>query len=228
MKQFLSWMLAVVILLSLCGCSKVSTSEPPATTMPTTTVSIPIHHHTYRDADCTTPKTCTDCGYTRGSALGHNYVDGICDRCGETDTTYLPLTGSEWTTVSLSENGSQLELITMAFQANSCTISAIVYYRLSDVPMDQWTDAMRNEKNWYDYGGEIYYRKQKLASQSLSFITQSNTITCEMLEDDTVVGTLILERIAGNKLSITYFEGAFHVQFMNVGDVLGGTMSSLS
>lgn len=41
--------------------------------------------HTWRDATCTQPKSCTVCGATEGSALGH--TDGeICSRCGQTTT----------------------------------------------------------------------------------------------------------------------------------------------
>ncbi|MBR6252866.1 MAG: S-layer homology domain-containing protein [Clostridia bacterium] len=40
--------------------------------------------HTYKAATCTTPKTCTKCGATLGSALGHNYSGGKCTRCGKT------------------------------------------------------------------------------------------------------------------------------------------------
>jgi hypothetical protein len=36
----------------------------------------------FTDATCTAPKTCNICGKTEGSALGHNYVEGACDRCG--------------------------------------------------------------------------------------------------------------------------------------------------
>ncbi len=36
----------------------------------------------FADATCETAKTCTVCGKTEGDALGHNYVDGICDRDG--------------------------------------------------------------------------------------------------------------------------------------------------
>ena len=36
----------------------------------------------FTDATCTAPKTCNLCGKTEGSALGHNYVEGACDRCG--------------------------------------------------------------------------------------------------------------------------------------------------
>ena len=34
------------------------------------------------EANCTTAQTCTECGKTIVDALGHNYVDGTCDRCG--------------------------------------------------------------------------------------------------------------------------------------------------
>ena len=39
--------------------------------------------HTYMDATCTTPKMCTGCWATQGSALGHDGV-GVCTRCGIT------------------------------------------------------------------------------------------------------------------------------------------------
>ena len=41
-----------------------------------------VHVHTWTDATCTTPKTCTTCEETEGVALGHNYVDSTCSRCG--------------------------------------------------------------------------------------------------------------------------------------------------
>ena len=47
--------------------------------------------HTFNDATCTTPKTCSECGETRGSALGHIWRDATCtvpktcSRCGTTD-----------------------------------------------------------------------------------------------------------------------------------------------
>lgn len=40
------------------------------------------HTHTYADATCTEPKTCTGCGLTSGAALGHSYSNNVCTRCG--------------------------------------------------------------------------------------------------------------------------------------------------
>ena len=42
--------------------------------------------HTWTDATCTAPKTCTACGATEGEALGHSYFyacDKVCQVCGE-------------------------------------------------------------------------------------------------------------------------------------------------
>ena len=40
-------------------------------------------YHSWNDADCTTPKTCSYCGETSGYALGHTITTGTCSRCGE-------------------------------------------------------------------------------------------------------------------------------------------------
>ncbi len=40
--------------------------------------------HSWREANCKTPKTCTKCGETEGDAIpdAHNYVDNTCQNCG--------------------------------------------------------------------------------------------------------------------------------------------------
>lgn len=35
--------------------------------------------HTWKDADCTTPKTCSVCGATEGAALGHTWTEADCE-----------------------------------------------------------------------------------------------------------------------------------------------------
>ena len=61
--------------------------------------------HEWKAATCTTPKTCTRCGKTNGSALGHAYGDWIvdheatetevgakhriCSVCGKTETAEI-------------------------------------------------------------------------------------------------------------------------------------------
>ena len=49
------------------------------------------HTHTWKDATCTEPKTCSECGETEGEALGHNWADATCTEpktctvCGVTE-----------------------------------------------------------------------------------------------------------------------------------------------
>ena len=51
----------------------------------------PAHEHSWSDATCTTPKTCTTCGVTEGEANGHNWADATCTApktcttCGATE-----------------------------------------------------------------------------------------------------------------------------------------------
>ena len=66
------------------------------------------HVHTWADATCTTPKTCTTCGTTAGDALGHAYSSAVtkaptctaagmktytCSTCKHSYTEVLPATG---------------------------------------------------------------------------------------------------------------------------------------
>lgn len=57
------------------------------------------HEHTFSEATCTTPATCTECGESEGEALGHSWIDATCEspdtcvRCGETQGEAL---GHSW------------------------------------------------------------------------------------------------------------------------------------
>lgn len=103
MKKLISFALALAMVLSMVGCGC---------------------DHSWEEATCTTPKTCTDCGETEGEPAGHTpgqWVvsavdtekltmtrDLICDVCGEvTDTqetstgtapvnSHIPVSPEEW------------------------------------------------------------------------------------------------------------------------------------
>ncbi len=48
------------------------------------------HEHVWKEATCTEPKTCSECGETEGEALGHDWKEATCTepmtcaRCGDT------------------------------------------------------------------------------------------------------------------------------------------------
>ena len=59
--------------------------------------------HQWTEADCTTPKTCTQCQVTEGEALGHSWQEAdcvtakTCSRCGTTEGSPLGHTWAEAT-----------------------------------------------------------------------------------------------------------------------------------
>ena len=94
--------LSLLLSLLLLGCVvSVEPEEPTATaTAPaeTQTESL-VCEHTWTQATCTEPKTCTRCGLTDGMALGHDWTGATCTepktctRCGVTDGEAL---GHDW------------------------------------------------------------------------------------------------------------------------------------
>lgn len=69
------------------------------------TVLTACHEHTWKEATCTDPKTCTVCGKAEGKPLEHSSAnvtctqDGTCDLCGQT----VPATGHSWKEATCTE-----------------------------------------------------------------------------------------------------------------------------
>lgn len=217
-----SILLILVMLFGLCACSKADPTSPTVTSPSSTpTPTVPECVHQYADADCVTAKTCTLCGVTRGSALGHDYADGFCTRCGEEDATYVGLTAKAWRFDAVNETGSQMEYIRLQFNDDGTAIfGAGIYDRLSDVPAEERDAYMEDEENWYDYSGEIFYYAGYGVYDPLEYTVEGSIITCTLARGDDQVGTLILERTGGNRLTVTYFEGDFSIYYLQVGDIL--------
>ena len=60
--------------------------------------------HDWVEATCEEPETCDRCGETRGEALGHDYEDGECTRCGQIELPIRGICGDDQTWV-LDEDG---------------------------------------------------------------------------------------------------------------------------
>lgn len=56
------------------------TQTPANQSNPTTEIKQPTHTHEFAAANCTTSEKCS-CGATQGSALGHQYQNGVCSVC---------------------------------------------------------------------------------------------------------------------------------------------------
>ena len=86
--KYISAVLGVTILvLILPSCTKFISLNRVIDAVPIETE----HQHSWLDATCSAPKTCTGCGETEGKALKHDWEDADCENprtcslCGETD-----------------------------------------------------------------------------------------------------------------------------------------------
>lgn len=100
-KKFIAGLMAVSMVFSLCACGQKEDSEKKsngnqsekldsvgnAPAAETTT----LHVHYPIAATCTDDSYCDDCYETLAPALGHDYQDGTCTRCGDIDPDSLPV-----------------------------------------------------------------------------------------------------------------------------------------
>lgn len=79
--------------------SNITSSKPVSSTQTTSKPTVAkdpcADGHSWKDATCTTPKTCSVCKKTSGKALGHELYIAKCINCGHTDYSNLSGTYGE-------------------------------------------------------------------------------------------------------------------------------------
>lgn len=92
------------------------------------------HEHTWTEATCIEPKTCSECGETEGEALGHTWAEATCTEpktcrnCGETEGEAL---GHTWTEANYQTaqtcsvcGTTEGEPLAASFETHGITINA--------------------------------------------------------------------------------------------------------
>lgn len=104
--------------------------------------------HAWNDATCDTPKTCSKCGETSGSALGHTTTTGICSRCnqnfGEWEIDYYV---DEFNNPTNQKYITNKKLIAGTF-SNSATNDSLLYAKI----LVDNNDGIRVSIILYEYG----------------------------------------------------------------------------
>ncbi len=100
---------------------------------------VPSSGHSWVDATCSEPKTCSKCNTTEGDPLGHDMVNGICTRCGDFgEQVFNPLSGNgtgngevkdiilgyDYYALHLTHNGSDLFEVKMTDATGATAILA--------------------------------------------------------------------------------------------------------
>lgn len=222
MKKLISVILTLFLSIVLCGCDKKPAADTTAATIPATTAAPdPGCQHEYLDADCVTPKVCTRCGATRGKALGHSYALGFCSRCGSEDASYIPLTDGNWIAYVASDDAQSVERIRVTFPDDQTAILKVDCYanwaNIAEDQRDQFdTDAL------LDYSSHLYYLEQSFDALQMTLTMDGNLITCTISDGDQILATLMLERVAGNQLQVSYLEGELGTALLQIGEILQG------
>ena len=117
--------------------------------------------HTWADATCTAPKTCSVCGATEGSALGHafdNDQDGTCNRCGF---------------VRIVHAGSNVDL--------NNNLDVNIYVSLDETKIDEYTASISK-------GGQVVVENAELVKNGANVfqVTLPGVPAKELCEEITV------------------------------------------
>lgn len=78
------------------------------------TETVPGGEHTFVDATCTSPKTCTNCSYTEGEPLGHDYTGLYCKVCYSTRVDIYKVAATEIIS-SLPSDGKLMKLFSATY-----------------------------------------------------------------------------------------------------------------
>ncbi len=202
--------------------SKPTEPSKPAEPSKPTEPSKPAHTHTFADATCLEAKKCS-CGATEGSALGHDYIDDKCSRCGAIDSTYKALLSGVWTAEAVADG--TLYAYSFVFSSEEPNYSVGIGDNLKTLPEEFQNDILNNSADYadsiYKVGNETYYVGRG-GGAGIKFEVNKNTVIITELES---TNTITMTRTAGDKYTITAVSGDFTLQ---VGTILSWKEAEIS
>ncbi len=172
-----------------------SVFDPSTTSKVLTQSSAPAHTHSYAAATCTKAATCS-CGATNGKALGHQYKEGSCTRCGTKDPDYKAFSSVKtkqcrWETLFLSADGNTLYRASLVLAGDQITVGVGLGDKI-DPSMPEAQDALVYQNNYYYFGRGTGPIPLKSATEN------GTTVTVTDLAD----GNLVLTRVDENTLKV--------------------------
>ena len=167
---------------------------------------VPALGHTWTDATCNAPKTCSVCGATEGEAAGHSYTQGVCVHCGEAQAGYKALTAYGWRTAGLIPSGGELDVITLWFAGEESTIGAGFYQPLDSLDEDLQDAYLSDPDSLVDHNGKKYFFMGFGDWRPMSHVEQGDTVVVSILED-VVTGTITMVRTGVDQYTITEITG---------------------
>ena len=148
------------------------------------------HTHTYANATCTAPKTCS-CGATEGKALGHSYSKGVCTRCNEADPNYKATPVSQksgkWTFRYVVDGTLYNASLTLYGSSEDLELGLGFGDSFSTLPEDFQEDIRKEGGSGYIvFEDKEYYVGRGTGDGLKSVAENGNTVTVTDLEGNTL------------------------------------------
>lgn len=183
--------------------------------------------HTWVDATCKAPKTCSVCKATEGNAADHSYKNGKCSVCGASDPSYKALTSGTWICNKAVSSPMPMAGAGIAQQELSLGGDKMWSWRFYEA-LEELDEEFMDD--WIASGSLLqldgkYYLWRGMADMCEIVFTESGTKVT--VSTDPAEGfTIVLQRISGNQLKVTSLDGeaaSVFLPHLAVGDVFTWT-----
>ena len=179
--------------------------------------------HTWADATCKEPKTCTVCALTEGELADHNYENGSCTVCGNADPNFKTLTKGSWVRAKVVNDQYMQQTLCFTSKDGMGPAWSVRYFENIGPEADpDFMDYLISEGKLVKIDGTYYQHMGMGDMGEISFTEKGNTITVTLLHWDS---SIVLERISGNQLKVTAVKGNATVALgsLKVGDIFTWT-----
>ena len=187
MKRAFLLILVLMMLVSLCACggdAVTPTTQPIETSCP----------HNFSAATCTEGSSCNLCGVAGEEALGHDRVDGTCQRCGHSLGELDPLWPGVWCVVSL--NGTEMTRVDFVFGDGE-----------GNVGTSTWSTTYNDMGDFFYYNDTEYYSNGNGAFAMFTSVGDEYNMTITITTEDGATGTVTIERIEARRFKVTAVSG---------------------
>ena len=172
----------------------------------TYTEAIKTQAHIYLDANCTTAKTCVNCGTTQGRAKGHDYIQGVCTRCKEDQPGYKAFSTNTWQIMGRTFAENELDVIELRISEDGAVFHADFWGLLSELPESKQEEYLKDPESLIEYKRQKYYYLGFGESCPLTYEEEGNTVTIEVINGKNV-GYIVMERKSVDKYTVTEVTG---------------------
>lgn len=182
--------------------------------------------HIYLDSDCTTAKTCVNCGTTQGRAKGHDYIQGVCTRCKEDQPGYKAFGTTTWQIMGVTFSEEELDVIQLQLSEEGAVFRADFWGLLTTLSPEKQEEYLKDPDSLIEYKRKQYYYKGFGESCPLTYEEEDNMVTIQVINGKNV-GYLVLERKSVDKYTITEITGILFDDIITSCLIVGGTFEAV-